>query len=307
MNVGVGARLGLALRRCHEVDERLDRAEQLGFEVFPAGDPSEDVFPESAGWSVDAERREHAFLPGLPMGDVGPAVDSDRRRLHRLPDVDEGVAGDEDVRIGDRRRDPLLLRSLDEVVEQHAESAAIAGPEAADAFGEIVGPLELFDDDPFDPQVGAPDLFDQLGVVDAFDPDPAGSGDASGDVAEVDRPACGERRLGAGLGGRGHEAARHSLAVDSGAHRAVAVGDGVVLAVPVAQDQPRGCERHQRADHAGGSVFEHQAASGGDDRVVGPPGSWPVEIDLTLVHGGDGSRSAVVGVSTLGAITRTVE
>ena len=42
--------------------------------------------------------------------------------------------------------------------------------------GEVVDAAEVLDDDALDPQVVAPDLLDQLGVVAALDVDPAGPG-----------------------------------------------------------------------------------------------------------------------------------
>ena len=51
------------------------------------------------------------------------------------------------------------------------------GPELLDDADQIVDAAEVFDDDALDPQVVAPHLLDQLGVVSALDVDPAGQRD----------------------------------------------------------------------------------------------------------------------------------
>lgn len=51
------------------------------------------------------------------------------------------------------------------MVDQHAETAARAGPEFGDDPHQIVDPAEVLDHDALDLQVVAPNLRDQLGVV----------------------------------------------------------------------------------------------------------------------------------------------
>ena len=41
------------------------------------------------------------------------------------------------------------------MIEQDPEAAPLAGTEAADPFGEVVGAVEGLDDDPLHPEVGA--------------------------------------------------------------------------------------------------------------------------------------------------------
>src|SRR5207302_3804443 len=108
------------------------------------------------------------------------------RRLHRLPDVDERMPGDEDVRTGDLRRDGALLRAGNQMVEQHPEAGVGPCAEVADDLDEVVSAFELLDDDALDPQVVTPDRLDELAVVNAFDEDPAGPRD--------DRPLSGDSR-----------------------------------------------------------------------------------------------------------------
>ena len=69
-----------------------------------------------------------------------------------------------------------LLRAVDEVVEQHAEPATGPGVEVADDVGEVVHAVEPLDDDAELAEVVAPDLLDELGVVDALHEDAAGPG-----------------------------------------------------------------------------------------------------------------------------------
>ena len=70
------------------------------------------------------------------------------------------------------------LRALDEMVDEHAETATGTGPEVEHGLGEMVETVEPFDHDAFGAQVVAPHLLDELGVVDAFDEHAAGLGDA---------------------------------------------------------------------------------------------------------------------------------
>ena len=69
--------------------------------------------------------------------------------------------------------DPALLRPGDEVVDQHADPPLGSGPEVPQVRGEVVDPFEVLDDDALDAQVVAPDLLDELGIVDPLDQDAA--------------------------------------------------------------------------------------------------------------------------------------
>src|SRR5207302_2487300 len=119
------------------------------------------------------EVRRNGALPVQPARHVRPAGQADPRRLHRLPDVDERMPDDEDVRTGDLRRDAALLRAGNQMVEQHPEAGVGPCAEVADDLDEVVSAFELLDDDALDPQVVTPDRLDELAVVNAFDEDPA--------------------------------------------------------------------------------------------------------------------------------------
>ena len=136
-----------------KVDEFLDGAKEGGLEVLPTGDLAEYLLPERSRCCVDPQCGDHAFLPGLAFGYIGPAFDADHRRLDCLPDVDEGMPGDENVPVGDLLGDAGFFGAVDEVVEEDAEAAAIIRAKAAYPLGEIVGALELFDDHAFDAKV----------------------------------------------------------------------------------------------------------------------------------------------------------
>ena len=71
----------------------------------------------------------------------------------------------------------LSLEPGHQVVDEHADAALGTGPEVAEVVGEVVDAAEVLHDDALDPQVVAPDLLDQLGVVPALDEDPARPGD----------------------------------------------------------------------------------------------------------------------------------
>ena len=118
----------------------------------------------------------------IPRGTDGQRGDAEPVGLDRLPDVDERVADDQDVLAdggaGDALGDARLLRPGDQVVDQDADAALRARLEVAQVLGEVVDAAEVLDDDALDPQVVAPDLLDELGVVPALDEDAAGARDA---------------------------------------------------------------------------------------------------------------------------------
>ena len=62
------------------------------------------------------------------------------------------------------------------------------GLEVAQLLAEVVDAVEVLDHHALDPQVVAPHLLDELGVVPSLDQDPAGPRDASLDALDGDRP-----------------------------------------------------------------------------------------------------------------------
>ena len=149
-------------------------------------------------------RGDDALLPRAPPRDR-PA----RRRCRRpwaAPPARRrrtGVPGDQHVRVAHGGGHPGLLGAVDQVVEQHAQPPLGPGPEVGDHVGQVVHAVEPLDDHALDPQVVAPHLLDQLGVVDALDQDAAGPGHPRRLVAHRGRsrggaPGPWERRAGVG-------------------------------------------------------------------------------------------------------------
>src|SRR5689334_6531235 len=72
---GLGPWSVAALRR-DEVDQFLDPAEELRFEIGEAGHRAQDALPCPGGVGRPAEGAQHAFLPGLARGNPRPAADA---------------------------------------------------------------------------------------------------------------------------------------------------------------------------------------------------------------------------------------
>jgi hypothetical protein len=79
------------------------------------------------------------------------------RLFDRCPDVDVGVAANENVRMSDLLSDPRFLRALNKMIEEHPESASGTRPESGDGSSQIVGTVEGFDDDSSMSEVITPD------------------------------------------------------------------------------------------------------------------------------------------------------
>src|SRR5437763_13661992 len=90
-------RSAAALRR-DEVDQFLDPAEELRFEIGEAGHRAPDALPCPGGVRRPAEGPQHAFLPGLARGNPRPAAAAERRRLARRTALAVPMADAEPVR-----------------------------------------------------------------------------------------------------------------------------------------------------------------------------------------------------------------
>ena len=101
--------------------------------------------------------------------------------------------------------DPALLRARHQVVHEYADPALRPGPEVAQLLAEVVDALEVLHDHALDPQVVAPHLLDELGVVASLDEDPAGPRDPRLDALDGDRPGRRTRRCRRALAGRGDQ------------------------------------------------------------------------------------------------------
>ena len=97
--------------------------------------------------------------------------------LHRLPDVDVGVADDQHVRarLGTGRRGRpghSLLPGTRWSTSTPEPARRGPGAKSRTAPGRSSTPSSILDHHALDPQVVTPDLLDQLGVVPALDEDP---------------------------------------------------------------------------------------------------------------------------------------
>ena len=108
--------------------------------------------------------------------------------------------------------DAGLLRARHEVVDQHAEPAVGAGRELVDDRRQVVDAAEVLDRDALDPQVVAPDLLDELGVVAPLDVDAAGQRDPGPGVGDGARA---RRRCGWASGAFGAPARRSTTGLPS--------------------------------------------------------------------------------------------
>lgn len=163
------------------------------------------------------------------------------------------------------------------MIEQDSQTALGAGIERRNGGGQVIGPVQRFDHHPLGPQVIAPDLFHQFGVVDALDQNSAGPGHPRLAVGWWDRTRGRLGRAGgAGFGRRPDQ--RNRLAVNRerpGRHR-----QGVFSALAVTQHDVGPGETQDAADGARGAVPDQQPAL---SRLGGP-----LRAALTGVGGVDG-------------------
>src|SRR5665811_2024594 len=168
-----------------EVDEPFDLGHQAPVEVLPRRHLRKDGAPDRGDVGLVGVRPAEAcagpLLPVLALGHIRPRRDAERGGLHRLPDVDVRVAGDEHVRaeapgtyLVDESR---LLAARYEVVDEHAQSPLGVRSELLHDGGQVVDTAEVLDRDPHVAQVVTPHLLDELGVVTALDVDAGRDGD----------------------------------------------------------------------------------------------------------------------------------
>ena len=156
--------------------------QQRPLQVVPGLHPAQDHLPGGGDVGLvavrPAQRGADAVLPVGAARDLRPGRQAQPARLHRLPDVDVRVAEHQHVLpagpAADLVGDPGLLAAGHQVVDQHAEPAPAVRGELGDDARQVVDAAQVLDHHADVPQVVAPDLLDQLGVVPALDVDPAG-------------------------------------------------------------------------------------------------------------------------------------
>ncbi len=154
--------------------------------------------------------------------------------------------------------DSGLLGAVDEVIEENAEAAARSRSEGTNDLGQVIGSMEGLDDHPLDPEIGAPDLLDEFGVVQTLDEDPAGLGHPCGHAVDGDRTGCRDGGRFGLLGWR-HQDDRLALVRE----RTPVVAEQVFATLLVAQGDPVGREPHEMTHVAGRAVPEHDASASG--------------------------------------------
>ena len=153
----------------------LDSAQQGGLEIVIVAHRSEDALPGRRDVRLivvgPAQCRADAVLPLLAPRDHGPRAQPEPSRLDALPDIDEGMPDHQHVRARHLLGDPALFRARDQVVDEHPDPTLRSRPDLAQHLGQVVDAVQILDDDALDPQIGSPDLLDQLRVVTALDED----------------------------------------------------------------------------------------------------------------------------------------
>src|SRR5665647_626936 len=170
---------GVSLRS-DEVNQLFDTGQQCRLEVGIGANGRQDALPRvrdvGLGLMRPAQLGDDPMFPGLTTGNDRPALEPEAFRSHGLPHIDIRVAQDPDVRREVAQRSGLLnqlglLGPGDEVVDENPEATTRDWCEVTNDGSEIVDTVKHLDHYPLDPQVVAPDLLDQLGVVLALDED----------------------------------------------------------------------------------------------------------------------------------------
>jgi hypothetical protein len=262
-----------------EVDQALDGADELRAQVRVAAHPVAQPRPEAD--EIGAQGSAHPFLPRHPSGHGGPLPQPEPVGADARPDVDEGMSGDEHVRIANLRREARLLRAVDEVVEQHAQATLGRGAEGRNGGDEVVGAVQRLDHDAEVAQVVAPHVLDELGVVAALHPDAAGPRRARPTGRAGDRATGGGAQPGRRCARCGpHE--RHGSALEE--EPGLLPAEVAQPPVTVAQGHRLGRGLHDVAAEPRGPVFHHQAHLGRHARRARSP--VDVVEDVTAVgHG----------------------
>ncbi len=152
------------------------------------------------------------------------------------------------------------------MIHQHTEAPGGPGTEIADDVLQIIDAAEVLDDDTLDPQIIAPDLFDEFGVVAAFDIDPSRRSHPGARTGDLHRTRCrtGSSRSVAQWRGQNH---RPTLDQETGPE-----GEDPVAPVPVLQFDSATLDAHDGADEPGLRVLNNHPDLGTALDRTDPPG-----------------------------------
>ena len=89
----------------------------------------------------------------------------------------------------------LLLRALNQVVDQNTQAAARARRELTNSTGEIIHAVQRLHNNALNAQIVAPDLLHELGVVQTLNPDAGGARHPSRGVLHRNRTGTRNRAL----------------------------------------------------------------------------------------------------------------
>ena len=176
------------------------RPSRAGLEVVVGRHPAENVLPGSGdvglvGVRPAEVRRRRPSSTSTERGISGHSASPSRSGFTACQTSTNGWPTISTCApIGDRATSSAIRLSLEpahEVVDEHPDPAVLRGPEVAQVAGQVVDAAEVLHDHALDPQVVAPDLLDELGVVPALDVDPAGPRDPRPRVGDRDRAGCG--------------------------------------------------------------------------------------------------------------------
>ena len=286
-SLGRGSRRPCRVAGGHEVDQLLDPAEQRRLAVGVGRDPRQDLPPGAGEVGLvgvrPAQRLADAVLPLDVARDVGPgrrgraAPASPRPRRRRRDGRRPARARRRGSGARRRRsgspwsRAPGGRRGRRRVAAARARSRA-GGPARSST------PPRCSTTTPSTPQVVAPDLLDQLGVVATLDEDPALAGHPGPPAGDGHRPrrrtTWGRRRRPGHRGGQHHRAA---LEQEARAER-----EGTAAAASVLQRQ-----------HLEVAVDRDDlAAPVGHDLLDDQPRAWPRPASPGLAPGRASRRRA---------------
>jgi hypothetical protein len=121
---------------------------------------------------------------------MGPSLNTDYRRPHGLPNIDERGPRHEDVGLAESLSDSRFPTPFDQMVDQNSQPSGWPRPELNDGPIQVIDPVEALDHHTLDAQVVTPHPLDQFGVVDSLDPDAPRPGHPGRSIGNRYRTGC---------------------------------------------------------------------------------------------------------------------